>query len=125
MRKRSIAVAVAATFALAGGAAAVAAAPAQASAAPVVQHEGGGQGSVKADPGEVHYVFDIQKATLKKRNVRTAAWTADAGDAILVPSGTWHNIVNTGRAPLKLYSLYGPQQHPKGTIHETQADDDH
>lgn len=38
---------------------------------------------------------------------------------ILVPAGTWHNIINTGDAELKLYSLYAPGEHPKGTIHET------
>lgn len=38
---------------------------------------------------------------------------------ILVPAGTWHNIINTGDTPLKLYSLYAPAEHPKGTIHET------
>lgn len=39
--------------------------------------------------------------------------------AIFVPAGTWHNIINTGDEPLKLYSIYAPGEHPKGTIHET------
>lgn len=39
--------------------------------------------------------------------------------AIFVPAGTWHNIVNTGDEVLKLYSIYAPGEHPKGTIHET------
>ena len=39
--------------------------------------------------------------------------------AVIVPAGTWHNIINTGKTPLKLYSLYAPPQHPFGTIHET------
>lgn len=43
--------------------------------------------------------------------------------AILVPAGTWHNIVNIGDEPLKLYSIYAPAEHPAGTIHETYADD--
>jgi len=38
---------------------------------------------------------------------------------ILVPAGTWHNITNIGDEPLKIYSLYGPPQHPHGTVHET------
>lgn len=45
------------------------------------------------------------------------------GDVIMVPSGTWHNLVNTGGAPLKVYSLYGPAAHPQGTVHRTRADD--
>ena len=46
----------------------------------------------------------------------------DGSDAILIPAGTWHNIVNVGNRPLKLYSLYAPPQHPFGTIHQTKED---
>ena len=46
----------------------------------------------------------------------------DANYAILIPSGTWHNIINEGNRPLKLYSLYAPPQHPFGTVHKTRAD---
>ncbi|QAT39780.1 cupin domain-containing protein [Clostridium sp. JN-9] len=42
--------------------------------------------------------------------------------AIMIPSGTWHNVINTGNIPLKVYSIYAPPQHPHGTIHETKAD---
>jgi mannose-6-phosphate isomerase-like protein (cupin superfamily)/rubrerythrin len=42
--------------------------------------------------------------------------------AIVIPAGTWHNLTNTGNEQLKLYSIYAPPQHPKGTIHETKAD---
>lgn len=41
--------------------------------------------------------------------------------AILVPAGTWHNIINTGNKPLKLYTIYAPPHHLKGTIHQTKA----
>jgi mannose-6-phosphate isomerase-like protein (cupin superfamily) len=43
-------------------------------------------------------------------------------DAIMVPAGTWHNVVNTGNKPLKLYSIYAPPNHPFGTVHKTKAD---
>ncbi len=43
-------------------------------------------------------------------------------DAIIVPAGTWHNVVNIGSIPLKLYSIYAPPEHPHGTVHETKAD---
>ena len=46
----------------------------------------------------------------------------DGNDAILIPAGTWHNIVNVGNRPLKLYSLYAPPAHPFGTVHPTKAD---
>lgn len=45
--------------------------------------------------------------------------------AILIPAGTWHNIVNMGNRPLKVYSLYAPPQHPFGTVHNTKADAEH
>jgi mannose-6-phosphate isomerase-like protein (cupin superfamily) len=49
---------------------------------------------------------------------------AEADYAIMVPAGKWHNIVNTGDKPLKIYSIYAPIEHPHGTIHKTQADSD-
>jgi len=42
-------------------------------------------------------------------------------DAIFIPAGTWHNVVNTCNKPLKLYSIYAPPNHPYGTIHQTKA----
>jgi mannose-6-phosphate isomerase-like protein (cupin superfamily) len=44
------------------------------------------------------------------------------GYAILVPAGTWHNLINTGNEPIKLYSIYAPPQHPHGTVHRTKMD---
>ena len=45
-----------------------------------------------------------------------------AGFAVVVPAGTHHNIVNTGSAPLKLYSLYAPPNHRDGVVHHTRED---
>ena len=42
--------------------------------------------------------------------------------AILVPAGKWHNIVNTGDKPLKIYSIYAPAEHPHGTVHKTRQE---
>jgi mannose-6-phosphate isomerase-like protein (cupin superfamily)/rubrerythrin len=39
--------------------------------------------------------------------------------AIMIPAGKWHNVVNTGNVPLKVYAIYAPPEHPFGTIHET------
>ena len=44
------------------------------------------------------------------------------GVAIMIPAGKWHNIINTGNEPLKLYSIYAPPVHPYGTVHETKED---
>ena len=46
----------------------------------------------------------------------------DCHSAVIIPAGTWHNIVNTGNRPLKLYSVYAPPQHPFGTVHRTKTD---
>lgn len=51
--------------------------------------------------------------------VRTAI---RAGFAVLVPAGASHNIINTGRVPLKLYTLYAPPNHRDGVVHHTRAD---
>jgi mannose-6-phosphate isomerase-like protein (cupin superfamily) len=45
-----------------------------------------------------------------------------AGFAMLVPAGTHHNIINTGGAPLKLYTIYSPPNHRDGVVHHTRAD---
>ena len=33
------------------------------------------------------------------------------GISIVIPPNKWHQIINTGRTPLKLYTLYSPPQH--------------
>lgn len=65
-----------------------------------------GQGIVRM--GKIKDRLDFQK------NVRD-------DDAIFIPAGMWHNVVNTGTRPLKLYSIYAPPHHPHGTIHQTKA----
>lgn len=46
-----------------------------------------------------------------------------AGDAIIVPAGTNHNIMNTSaEKPLKLYTIYSPPNHPDKKIHQTKAE---
>ena len=43
-------------------------------------------------------------------------------DAIVVPAGARHNVVNTGTVPLKLYTVYGPPDHRDGIIRATKAE---
>lgn len=45
-----------------------------------------------------------------------------AGFAVLVPAGANHNIVNTGSAPLKLYTLYAPPNHRDEVVHHTRVE---
>jgi mannose-6-phosphate isomerase-like protein (cupin superfamily) len=66
-----------------------------------------GQGIVQMGKNKDHLNF--------KRNVYDDS-------AIIIPAGTWHNLTNTGRIPLKLYSIYAPPNHPFGTVHVTKGD---
>jgi mannose-6-phosphate isomerase-like protein (cupin superfamily) len=43
--------------------------------------------------------------------------------AVIVPAGTWHNIINVGNTPLKVYSIYAPPKHPFGTVNRTKNDE--
>lgn len=44
------------------------------------------------------------------------------GFAVVVPSGTNHNIVNTSTQAMKLYTVYSPPNHLDGIIHKTKAE---
>lgn len=45
------------------------------------------------------------------------------GDAIVIPAGTYHNVINTSKTELlKLYTIYSPPNHPPGTVHKTKAE---
>jgi mannose-6-phosphate isomerase-like protein (cupin superfamily) len=56
----------------------------------------------------------------------TVTETHDVEDdwAVIVPAGTWHNVINAGDDDLKLYSLYAPPEHPDSTVHATKAEAD-
>lgn len=41
---------------------------------------------------------------------------------VIVPAGAEHNVINTGTEVVKLYTIYSPPNHPKGTIHATVAE---
>lgn len=66
---------------------------------------------IRIDQGEATVILNGEKYTL-----------AD-GDAVVIPRGMAHNIINTGKEDLKLYSLYSPPEHKDGTIHRTKADE--
>ena len=66
-----------------------------------------GTGTVRMGPSKDHLSFEA---------------TVSDDDVVLVPAGSWHDIVNTGEEPLKLYSLYGPPDHVHGTLHPTKRD---
>lgn len=46
-----------------------------------------------------------------------------ADTAVIIPAGTWHNIVNIGDDDLKLYTIYTPPEHQKDVVQRTKADE--
>jgi mannose-6-phosphate isomerase-like protein (cupin superfamily) len=66
----------------------------------------------RMEEGDVKFVFNGKEEHL-----------AYEGDAVVVPAGTYHNVINTSSTkPLKLYTIYSPSQHPDGTVHKTKAE---
>lgn len=45
--------------------------------------------------------------------------TLTDGVAVMIPAGKSHNIINTGKKKMKLYTLYSPPEHAPGTKMET------
>jgi len=48
--------------------------------------------------------------------------SAKDGDAVIVPAGTFHNVINASKTHLKLYTIYSPPNHPDRTVHKTKKD---
>lgn len=90
---------------------------------------------VRGDIGvEIHHDVDqfirIESGRAKvymgsSRNSMSEKAYVDGRYAIIIPAGTWHNIVNVGNHPIKLYSIYAPPQHLFGTVHKTKEDAEH
>ena len=46
----------------------------------------------------------------------------EANRMVLVPAGTKHNFINTGRTTLKLSTASPPPEEPEGLVHKTKAE---
>ena len=46
------------------------------------------------------------------------------GSAVIVPAGARHNVRNTGDAPLRLYTIYGPPEHKDQVVQSTKEEAD-
>jgi mannose-6-phosphate isomerase-like protein (cupin superfamily) len=44
------------------------------------------------------------------------------GWSIQVPAGTWHDVINTGDEPMRLYAIYAPVHHAPGIMQATRGD---
>ena len=65
---------------------------------------------VRVESGRARVYFGNSRNSLREAGV------ANENYAILIPAGTWHNIINASRRTLKLSSVYAPPHHPKCTI---------
>ena len=54
--------------------------------------------------------------------INNTEYSVSDGDAVVVPKGAEHNVINTGNEPLKLYTLYCPAHHKDGVVRATKAE---
>ena len=72
---------------------------------------------------EVDQFFRIESGEAKFVVGEAEEHLAHAGDAVVVPAGTLHNVLNASPAePLRLYTIYSPPNHPDGTLQRTKAE---
>jgi mannose-6-phosphate isomerase-like protein (cupin superfamily) len=66
----------------------------------------------RIEEGKAKFVFGGNEVHLVKM-----------GDAVIVPAGTFHNVINASKKErLRLYTVYSPPNHPDGTVHKTKAE---
>jgi len=71
---------------------------------------------LRIDGGTGEAVMGPAKDQLDFRHDVSDGWS------IQVPAGTWHNVINTGDKPLRLYTIYAPVHHAADTVQPTKAD---
>ncbi len=64
----------------------------------------------RVEDGKGELVIDVVRQPIKE------------DDGIVVTAGARHNVINTGREPLRVYTLYGPPEHKDGVVHRAKAD---
>lgn len=78
---------------------------------------------IRLEQGTAQVLMGTSAAAITFDQVVTDDW------AVFIPAGYWHNLVNIGEEEVKLYSIYSPPEHPKGTVHvtfeESEADHHH
>ena len=59
-----------------------------------------------------------------KVDIDDNCYNVEDGSGVIVPAGARHNVRNTGEAPLRLYTLYGPPEHKDGVVQATKTEAD-
>jgi len=76
------------------------------------KHDKGDQ-FIRVEHGEARVVMGRSKDKMTFDKKVSDDW------AIFIPAGFWHNIINEGNKPLKVYVIYAPPEHAAGTMHKT------
>ena len=73
---------------------------------------------LRIEQGSARVTFGPSAEQVDEEHEVTDDW------AVVVPGGTWHNVINTGAGELKLSSIYAPPEHPPETVHRTKEEAD-
>jgi mannose-6-phosphate isomerase-like protein (cupin superfamily) len=57
-----------------------------------------------------------------KSIINNVEYNLKDGDAIIIPAGSKHNIINTGEKELKMYTLYAKPNHKDGVVFKTKEE---
>lgn len=76
------------------------------------KHDEGDQ-FIRVEKGKARIAVGVSKDNMTFDKKVSKDW------AIFIPAGFWHNIINEGDQPLKVYVIYAPPEHPAGTLHKT------
>lgn len=71
---------------------------------------------------DVDQFFRIEQGEAKFLLNDSEEFIARSTDAVVIPAGTVHNVINTSSTQLKLYTVYSPPNHPDGTTHKNKAE---
>jgi mannose-6-phosphate isomerase-like protein (cupin superfamily) len=78
-----------------------------------MEHHEGHDQFIRVEEGEGVAILDGERHALED------------GVAVVIPAGTEHNVINTSTsAPMRLYTLYTPPEHPDGIVHRNKAEAD-
>lgn len=50
------------------------------------------------------------------------SYTVKDGDAVVIPAGAKHNVINTGKDKLKIYTIYSPPHHKDQIVRKTKEE---
>lgn len=71
---------------------------------------------IRIEQGEAEVMMGKTAENLTYRQKVSDDW------AVFIPAGYYHQIENVGTQNLKVYTIYAPAEHPKGTLNKTYED---